>query len=134
GALQLFQPHYYAGLYAQAHAHRPLYTDPLSATDADWPTTPFALFQDRMYVVQPPYTPLAPTYDNALFEVTGRTFGNFDLGGVGFVILDRHGPSKMLWFRVTPSGEWWLDRLAPTPRGRDHTGVGNGQTTAEYAA
>ena len=51
--------------------------------------------------------------DGVLVEVTGRTGGDFDLGGVGFIVANSADSSDALSFRVTPSGEYWLDRYSP---------------------
>jgi hypothetical protein len=49
-------------------------------------------------------------FDNALYEVTGSTYGGDDLGGVGFTMLGPDNSLTTLRVRVTPSGECWLDR------------------------
>jgi hypothetical protein len=118
-ALMLYGPWYYAGLYAQAHAHRPLYTDALAAYDGDWPVTAGATFKGGAYqltngpTLNTVYMPAPRTYNDALFEVSARTNSGYELGGVGLAIQGPQLLAPLLNFWIAPDGTWWLERLPP---------------------
>jgi hypothetical protein len=121
----LIQAPYYEHLYTQSHSHQPLYADPLTHADGDWPTTAFASFANGAYhfgesetAEDVMYVPAPRHDDHALYEVTGRTGSGFDLDGVGLAIAADDRSAPMLTFRVAPDGSWWLERF-PTPQHDD---------------
>jgi hypothetical protein len=118
---------YYEHLYAQSHSHQPLYADPLTHADGDWPTTSFASFTGGMYhftylgdnaafswlfVIAP------RIYDNALYEVTGRIGPGSGVGGIGLAIAAKADAAPALTFVVDPGGLWSLERI-PAPQQYD---------------
>jgi hypothetical protein len=116
GAMVVQAP-YYNHLYQQAHAHAALYRDALTHADGEWPVNDYIYFDNGVYHFQrsendiyPTYTLAPRRYDHALVEVTGRTGGAFDLGGVGLTISGPDVTTPLLTFRATPDGKWWIER------------------------
>ena len=110
GGLQLYQPNYYEHLYDQAQSHAPLYSNSFDQPDADWPTSSDAMFVEGTYQLTEDVTePVPHMYNNALYEVTGKVYGDGGYGGAGFV-LQGHDPNLMtVEFFETPQGEAWME-------------------------
>jgi hypothetical protein len=133
----LVQAPYYEHLYVQAHSHTALYRDALTHTDGDWPDNAFSHFDNRVYHFQQSENPtyltyvVAPhRYDRVLVEVSGRTGGTFDLGGVGLAISGQGITSPLLTFRVTPDGSWWIESLPKLETYEGHNFVRIGHMSA----
>jgi hypothetical protein len=117
----LVQAPYYDHLYLQAHTHGALYRDALTHADGDWPDNTFAQFDQGIYHFQeagnqifyPTYVMAPRRYGRALVEVSGRTGGDWNLGGVGFAISDP-SLSALLTFIVAPDGSWWIGHVSTT--------------------
>jgi hypothetical protein len=117
----LAQTPYYEHLYAQSHVHSPLYVDPLTQADADWPRVDFASFTGGAYHFVPSvdsgdilmYVPTPRAEDQALYEVTSRIDPGSDVQGIGLAIAvtDRNFPE--LTFGVNPSGGWEISYWSP---------------------
>ncbi|HEU4785252.1 MAG TPA: hypothetical protein VFS83_18080 [Ktedonobacterales bacterium] len=113
----LGQAPYFDHLYAEAHAHRAVYRDALTQANSDWPVNAFAHFAQGGYHFQEPENQYDPMYvvaphqdDRVLVEVSGRTGGTFNLGGVGLAIAGPGSSTLLLTFRVAPDGSWWIER------------------------
>jgi hypothetical protein len=126
------QAPYFEHLYVQAHSHVALYRDALTHADGDWPDNAFSHFEKGVYHVQQTENWTYPTdvvaphrYDHALVEVSGRTGGTFDLGGVGLVIAGPSSSTPLLTFSVAPEGSWWIARLSPYYETNNSTRLGD---------
>ena len=115
----LVQAPYEEHLYVQAHSHVALYRDALTHVDGDWPDNAFSYFDQGVYHFQQSanrsyltYVVAPHRYDRALVEVSGRTRGTFDLGGVRLAISSPSSSVPLLTFRVAPTGDWWIERLS----------------------
>ncbi|MGZ3584731.1 MAG: hypothetical protein ACXWP6_19610, partial [Ktedonobacterales bacterium] len=117
-AVQVKEPGYFERLYAQSHNAAPLYVDPLTHPDGDWPLTESMTFENAAYTIkngQSGFTTLvmAPhRYDNALYEVIVSSQGDSNLqSGAGIAILDNTHSQPMLTFCTTSDGWWSLKWL-----------------------
>ncbi len=118
-AIQINEPGHFEHIYTRAHASTPLYADPLTHPDGDWPLTESIAFGDGAYTIkndQSNFTNLvlAPhRYDNALYEVTVSSQGDPDLHAcAGVAILGGAHSQPMLTFCVLSDGWWslrWLE-------------------------
>lgn len=123
-AIQINEPGHFERIYTQSHNAAPLYADPLTHPDGDWPLTESIAFENGAYTIkndQSGFTTLvlAPhRYDQALYEVTVSSQEDLDLpSGAGIAILGSAHPQPMLTFCVTPDGWWslrWLDHGTDT--------------------
>ncbi|WIG60081.1 MAG: hypothetical protein OJF49_002829 [Ktedonobacterales bacterium] len=138
-SLMIYQPHYYEGLYSQAHAHRPLYSDTLAADDGDWPVSATMTFSEQAYKITDDdsesilYAAMPHSYDNALFEVTARTVGSDNLSGPGFAIKGQHFADPLLVFYVSPDGTWWLKRTSSLFRYEGYKFIELGDSSAIHS-
>lgn len=115
GSISFLQPVYFGYLYAHSHASTPLYADPLTHKDSDWPETDIVRFAGGGYIIthdlethgfHPTLIPPPHHYNNALYEVTARASGDTN---AGLAILSGDISQPMLTFCATPNGNWWLE-------------------------
>lgn len=121
--LQHYQPRYYAGLLAKAHAEQPLYLDALASDDGDWgiqqPTadnkyTSFGYIDGAYHVkgtVRNGFLSAwtLPSYGNVAVEVTASQRSTDDGDGVGLVLRMNDNNTDFLAFYVDSSGWFWLE-------------------------
>ena len=134
GSLEVAQPHYFELLYQRAHAHQPLYADPLTRADADWPTSARTSFSegallatDDTFKDESPIFVASPRHaDNALYVVTARTgavvpHDAYQFGGPGLAILGGGSGRNMLVFSIEATESWWwnLDLVSSVNRYQD---------------
>lgn len=113
-AIPVTKPLSYEYLYMHAHSSTPIYSDPLTHKDSDWPETDSARFTGGAYTITHdleffgfhPSLILPPHhYDNVLYEVTARSSGDTN---AGLAINGSDTSQPMLAFHATPDGHWWL--------------------------
>ncbi len=126
GAIQIAEPFYFEHVYTQSHASAPLYADPLTHKDSDWPETAEARFTSASYTVThdlelfgfhsslilPPHR-----YNNALYVVTARSYGDTE---AGLAIRGARSSQPILAFYVDPKGGWWLEQDILDGKFHDH--------------
>ncbi len=136
GAAQITEPFYFEHLYTQSHATTPLYADPLTHQDNDWPETNQAHFTGTSYTVThdlalfgfhsslilPPRR-----YNNALYEVTARAYGGTN---AGLAIRGTRSSLPILAFYASPEGDWWLEQDILDGKFHDHLFTRLGNSTA----
>jgi hypothetical protein len=140
GSVEVAQPHYFELLYQRAHAHQPLYADPLTRADADWPTSARTSFNkgallatdDTFKDESPIFVPSPRHVDNALYVVTARTGAvlpndAYQFGGPGLAILGGGSGRNMLVFSIETTESWWwnLDLVSSVNRYQDEPNSGS---------
>lgn len=135
-AIPVTKPLSYEYLYMHAHSSTPIYSDPLTHKDSDWPETDSAHFAGGAYTITNdktlfgfhPSLILPPHhYDNALYEVTARSSGYTN---AGLAVLGNVRMQQMLVFYVTPQGEWSLEQMPLAAHDIYIDGIRTGASTA----
>jgi hypothetical protein len=119
---QRTQAHQQAALLARIYAGKPLYADPLTDPDNDWPTRPAQTPAGMFAFAGGAYrltggaastflAALAPgSFGDVAVRVTARQIGASPASGVGLILRAQDHPSDRIIFAVDQAGAWFLAR------------------------